>query len=162
MTRETALVPSALGPIEIEVVDTLVRSIRFAGERVGEEPAVTGPTAQTVAQQLQAYFAGTLTKFDLKLESRGTPFQRAVWGQMAQIPFGQTVSYKQLAERVGTHSARAIGVACGENPFPIVIPCHRVIASDGTFGGYSGGIARKQWLLRHEAGVSGKQGLLPW
>ncbi|TGD75301.1 methylated-DNA--[protein]-cysteine S-methyltransferase [Mangrovimicrobium sediminis] len=101
--------------------------------------------------QLQAYFGGELKEFDLPLDLAGTGFQCEVWAALQAIPFGVTASYAELAERVGRPRAvRAVGQANGRNPLAIVVPCHRVIGADGSLTGYAGGVARKQWLLRHE------------
>jgi methylated-DNA-[protein]-cysteine S-methyltransferase len=102
--------------------------------------------------QLSAYFAGELFDFDLPLAPQGTEFQRRVWNELRGIPFGSTISYMQLARRIGRPSAaRAVGAANGRNPISIIVPCHRVIGANGTLVGYGGGLERKQWLLRHEA-----------
>jgi methylated-DNA-[protein]-cysteine S-methyltransferase len=115
------------------------------------EPAGRGGVLDAAAEQLDAYFAGQLTEFDLPIELRGTPFQREVWAALLAIPFGRTTSYRQLAMRVGRPAAyRAVGMANGRNPISIVVPCHRVIGSDGSLTGYGGGIERKSWLLAHE------------
>jgi methylated-DNA-[protein]-cysteine S-methyltransferase len=107
-----------------------------------------------VATQLAAYFAGELRRFELSLAPRGTPFQLSVWRQLVDIPYGRTTSYGDIARRVGRPgAARAVGVANGSNPIPIIVPCHRVIGSDGSLTGYGGGIDRKARLLRLEAGV---------
>jgi O-6-methylguanine DNA methyltransferase len=108
-----------------------------------------------VAQALENYFAGKPTDFaSLPLDLRGTPFQLRVWEELRKIPWGATISYKELAARVGNPKAlRAVGQANGANPLPLIIPCHRVIAADGSLGGYSSGLERKRRLLRHE-GVS--------
>lgn len=101
--------------------------------------------------QLRAYFAGERCELDLSISLSGTKFQLSVWKAISEIPFGKTVTYKQLAESVGKPKAvRAVANACGANPLPIIIPCHRVVASNG-MGGYSGGLWRKEWLLAHEA-----------
>jgi methylated-DNA-[protein]-cysteine S-methyltransferase len=106
-------------------------------------------------EQLDRYFAGELTAFDLPLDPAGTPFQRQVWDELVRIPIGETISYGELARRVGRPgSARAVGAANGQNPISIVIPCHRVIGSDGKLTGYGGGLPRKAWLLDHEAGMA--------
>ncbi len=103
-------------------------------------------------KQLKAYFAGELTEFDLPLNMRGTEFQRQVWQELQNIPFGVTISYGELAERVGNpNSSRAVGAANGRNPISIVVPCHRVIGSNGKLTGYGGGVERKEWLLAHES-----------
>jgi methylated-DNA-[protein]-cysteine S-methyltransferase len=106
-------------------------------------------------EQLDRYFAGALAVFDLPLDPAGTPFQRQVWDELVRIPIGETISYGELARRVGRPgSARAVGAANGQNPISIVIPCHRVIGSDGKLTGYGGGLPRKAWLLDHEAGMA--------
>lgn len=103
--------------------------------------------------QMRAYLAGELTDFDLPLSQSGTAFQQRVWAELRRIPFGETLSYQQLAAKAGKPKAyRAAGSANGRNRLIIVIPCHRVIAADGTIGGYGGGLWRKEWLLRHERG----------
>jgi methylated-DNA-[protein]-cysteine S-methyltransferase len=102
-------------------------------------------------RQLTAYFAGGLKHFDLPLAPNGTDFQRRVWSALREIPFGTTISYLDLARRVGNAAAvRAVGAANGRNPIPIIVPCHRVIGSNGSLTGFGGGLPRKQWLLRHE------------
>jgi methylated-DNA-[protein]-cysteine S-methyltransferase len=105
-----------------------------------------------VVAQLHAYFAGTLTEFAAPLTLEGTGFQRRVWAALWEIPYGETISYGQLADRVGSPNAsRAVGLANGRNPVAIIVPCHRVIGADGRLTGYGGGLTRKAWLLRHEA-----------
>ena len=104
-----------------------------------------------VRAQLAAYFAGKLLAFDLPLAPRGTPFQQSVWGELLRIPYGDTISYLELARRIGKPSAmRAVGAANGANPLAIIVPCHRVIGADGTLTGYGGGLPAKRWLLDHE------------
>ena len=108
------------------------------------------PFAET-RRQLEAYFAGELTEFDLPLNPRGTEFQKQVWQELQNIPFGVTISYGDLAERIGNpNSSRAVGAANGRNPISIIVPCHRVIGSNGKLTGYGGGMERKEWLLAHE------------
>ncbi len=103
--------------------------------------------------QLNAYFAGELRIFDLDLMPSGTPFQLAVWQALKAIPFGVTISYGELASRLGRPSAsRAVGAANGANPIPIIVPCHRVIGASGALTGFGGGIDTKRWLLAHETG----------
>lgn len=106
-------------------------------------------------QQLAEYFAHDRQHFDLPLEPQGTEFQKQVWQHLCNIPFGETISYGMLAQRIGQPTAsRAVGAANGRNPIAIVIPCHRVIAGNGKLTGYAGGVDRKQWLLQHEQQVS--------
>jgi methylated-DNA-[protein]-cysteine S-methyltransferase len=105
-------------------------------------------------EQLGAFFAGELCTFELPLNLHGTPFQKQVWQGLLSIPYGTTMSYGQLAERIGRPAAsRAVGAANGKNPIGIIVPCHRVIGANGTLTGYGGGLDRKQWLLTHETGV---------
>lgn len=108
--------------------------------------------------QLQAYFDGQLTAFDLELSSHGTAFQRSVWRALCTIRYGETESYGGLARRVGSPSAsRAVGLANGKNPISIIVPCHRVIGADGSLTGYGGGMERKKWLLEHERRVAAQR-----
>ena len=103
-------------------------------------------------RQLHAYFAGALTRFDLPLRFAGTAFQNRVWRALCEIPYGETMSYGALASRIGKPTAsRAVGAANGANPLPIVVPCHRVIGSDGALTGFGGGIEIKRFLLAHES-----------
>lgn len=133
-TLTSLLLPNALPPI--------VRSVRRA-----QAPAAVA----RAADQLDEYFAGERTAFDLPLETAGTPFQRSVWAALAQIPHGRTLSYGELAATVGRPRAfRAVGAANGANPIPIVLPCHRVLASGGKLGGYGGGLDVKRRLLALE------------
>lgn len=111
---------------------------------------VSGPVATAIAQ-LQEYFAGERRAFELPMELAGTDFQRDVWLALAEIPYGETISYAELASIVGRPTAfRAVGQANGSNPIPIVLPCHRVVASGGGIGGYGGGLAMKRSLLALE------------
>ena len=114
------------------------------------EDVTVAPLSATV-RQLTEYFEGTRREFDLPLRLQGTVFQQRVWRQLTEIPYGQTWSYGQLAERIDKpSSSRAVGLANGRNPISILVPCHRVIGADGSLTGYGGGIERKQWLLDHE------------
>lgn len=116
-----------------------------AGWRRGETPVLAD--ART---QLERYFAGGLTEFDLPLSLDGTEFQREVWSALRDIPFGETTSYGRVGATIGRDNPRAIGAANGSNPIPIIVPCHRVIGADGSLVGYGGGLDRKRWLLHHE------------
>ncbi len=108
------------------------------------------PFAQ-VREQLEEYFEEGRQHFDVPLEAVGTPFQQATWAALQEIPYGETISYRELAQIIGRPNAvRAVGSANGRNPISIIIPCHRVIAADGTLGGYGWGLPRKAWLLDHE------------
>jgi len=111
---------------------------------------------KAAADQLDAYFAGELTRFDVPLAPRGSEFQQRVWAALQEIPYGRTESYGELAERIGSPgSARAVGLANGKNPIGIIIPCHRVVGADGSLTGYGGGLDRKKQLLDLELAVSG-------
>src|SRR5699024_9299392 len=112
------------------------------------------PILQEAKKQLEDYFAGTRKTFNLALQPRGTEFEQTVWQELKQIPYGTSITYKQLAQHLGDENkVRAAGRANGQNPVPIVIPCHRVIGSNGQLVGYSGGIKRKEWLLRREGAI---------
>lgn len=111
-----------------------------------------------VRQQLDAYFGGTLRRFDIPLAPRGTEFQLAVWEALTHIPYGETITYGDLAIRIGNPTAvRAVGAANGANPIPIVVPCHRVIGADGSLTGFGGGLDTKRWLLRHEGAAGHRE-----
>ena len=115
------------------------------------------PILAEASGQLAAYFTGALRAFTLPLAPNGTDFQRRVWRALEAIPYGATISYAELARRVGnTTAVRAVGAANGRNPIPIIVPCHRVIGSDGSLTGFGGGLDRKRWLLQHEGALSGE------
>ena len=114
---------------------------------------------ENVVKQFEEFFKGERTSFDLKLSPEGTEFQKRVWNQLRDIPFGKTITYQQMANQLGNPKViRAAASANGKNPISIIIPCHRVIGSDGSLTGYAGGLHRKKWLLEHESPV--KQGVL--
>jgi methylated-DNA-[protein]-cysteine S-methyltransferase len=113
-------------------------------------------TLKEAVRQVRAYFAGERTTFDLPIRQPGTTFQQRVWAELSKIPYGQTISYAELAKRVKKpKAARAVGSANGRNHLGVVVPCHRVIAADGTLGGYGWGLAVKEWLLNHERASQG-------
>jgi methylated-DNA-[protein]-cysteine S-methyltransferase len=118
---------------------------------------ISDPTIEPLrlaAEQLQAYFTGSLKTFDLPMSPRGTDFQRRVWLELCNIPYGETISYGELATRIGNPAAsRAVGLANGSNPIAVIVPCHRVIGSGGKLVGYGGGLARKRLLLDLENGI---------
>lgn len=112
------------------------------------------PSLEKAVEQLQSYFAGKRSDFDLPLSLQGTEFQKRVWRELTRIPYGETISYAELARRVGNAKAsRAVGLANGKNPLAIVVPCHRVIGANGTLTGYGGGLERKRVLLELEQGL---------
>jgi methylated-DNA-[protein]-cysteine S-methyltransferase len=113
----------------------------------------TGTRLKDAVRQLGAYFGGERRRFDLPLAPEGTPFQQRVWQELLTIPYGETISYGELARRIGKPTgSRAVGLANGANPISIVIPCHRVIGSNGNLTGYGGGLKNKEWLLALERG----------
>ena len=118
-------------------------------------PAESCAVLEAAAAQLDAYFGGDLIEFDLPLDLDGTDFQRQCWLALATIPYGQTVSYGEQARRLGLgpDAARAVGAANGQNPLPLVLPCHRVIGADGSLTGFGGGLDTKRFLLEHEGAL---------
>jgi methylated-DNA-[protein]-cysteine S-methyltransferase len=148
-------IESPVGPLLLAADDTGLRSISFINGRhsVSPDPAwqEDPQPLQEPIRQLRAYFAGELETFDLPLAPQGTTFQLGVWRSLCEIPYGQTISYGELARRLGNPNAsRAVGLANGSNPIPIVIPCHRVIGSNGKLTGYGGGLPIKEKLLALE------------
>lgn len=151
---------SPIGPLRIVGRDgadgASITAIEFSPWRATGRPigelADDHPLLRTAREQLAAYFAGDLTTFDLPLEPAGSDFQQRVWQELRLIGYGETASYGQIAHRLGKTNAasRAVGLANGRNPIPIVIPCHRVIGADGSLTGYGGGVERKQLLLELE------------
>jgi methylated-DNA-[protein]-cysteine S-methyltransferase len=153
------LADTPMGQLRLCFTEKGLTAIEFAEERTAPAseapPPHLEPLIEAVTQQLRAYFAGHPADFaGLLLDPQGTPFQRRVWQELQKIPRGQAISYKDLAARVGNPKAsRAVGQANGRNPIPLIIPCHRVIAADGSLGGYSSGLDRKRWLLKHEGAM---------
>jgi methylated-DNA-[protein]-cysteine S-methyltransferase len=151
---------SPIGPLLIAGDDQAVHLIAFPRNGKPRRPesgwteSISGPRAEAV-RQLREYFAGRRQEFDLPLAPEGTDFQHKVWRKLQEIPFGETISYGELARRVGNPKAsRAVGSANGKNRIPIVIPCHRVIAGDGGLGGFGGGLSVKEKLLALESRVA--------
>jgi methylated-DNA-[protein]-cysteine S-methyltransferase len=148
-TIKRAFLKSPLGYMEITGAEKGIRSITFLDFRVKIVPV--SHALKPCVDQLREYFDGERKTFDLDLELIGTPFQFKVWQEIMKIPYGKTITYLELAKRVGDIKAlRAVGGANGANPIPIVVPCHRVIGHDGKLVGYAGGLKRKKWLLEHE------------
>ncbi|GAB4421409.1 MAG: methylated-DNA--[protein]-cysteine S-methyltransferase [Anaerolineae bacterium] len=141
-----------LGMLRITSSQAGIRAIQFLNETppaLPEEPLL--PVLAACVQQLQEYFSGQRRSFEVPLDLRGTPFQLRVWELLQRIPFGETRTYLDLALALGDVKAvRAVGAANGQNPVPIIVPCHRVIGQEGQLVGYSGGLWRKEWLLTHE------------
>lgn len=144
------IIKTPLGATLIEGDENGVSKISVSDEVLAISPEVPAELAQAVSQ-LQEYFAGNLKDFQLKLNPEGTEFQQKVWKELLKIPFGKTFSYLELSKKLGDVKAiRAVASANGKNPLWIVVPCHRVIGSDGSLTGYAGGLWRKKWLLEHE------------
>lgn len=144
-------VPSPIGDLTLFEEDGKLISLDWGAVEGGEET----PLLLEAARQLDAYFDGTLKEFSLPLDPAGTAFQKKVWAVMEKIPYGKVRRYGDVAEELGS-APRAVGGACGKNPIPVIIPCHRIIASDGGLGGYSGqdGVDTKRFLLTLE-GIEG-------
>ena len=151
-------IDSPVGPLMLAADASGLRHIEFRDNRHPANRADwhggDSEILQASEAQLAEYFAGTRTSFDLPLAPQGTAFQLQVWHELARIPFGATISYAQLAQRIGKPEAvRAVGAANGRNPLPIVLPCHRVIGADGALVGFGGGLPTKQFLLRLEGAL---------
>jgi methylated-DNA-[protein]-cysteine S-methyltransferase len=141
---------SPLGPVEISGNRKGILSVGFVEKRLPNDRNLPECVKEGL-RQLEEYFRGSRKKFSLKLLPQGTPFQKLVWQQLSRIPYGKAVSYGDVARAIGKpHAFRAVGGANNKNPIAIIIPCHRVIGSDGTLVGYGSGLWRKEWLLNHE------------
>lgn len=147
-----AYIESPIGLVEIGSDGEAIISLYFVD--APRPDAVNHPLAEEAARQVAAYFAGERQVFDLPLKLEGTAFQRRVWNHLTTIPYGRTTTYQEIADALGNPRAvRAVGAANGQNPISIIVPCHRVIGSDGKLVGYGGGLWRKEWLLRHEGAL---------
>ncbi len=146
---ETAAIKTPLGIAAIKGDENGISVIAIADEGIVSE--IIPSVLQEAVTQLQDYFDGKRTQFDFQLNPIGTQFQQKVWKGLCEIPFGKTMSYLELAKQLGDVKAiRAVASANGKNPLWIVVPCHRVIGTDGSLTGYAGGLWRKKWLLEHE------------
>lgn len=146
---------SPLGPIALEAGPFGLRALRFDDDAAGTPAEAPWPALARAAAQLDEYFTGRRTAFDLPLDLRGGPLEMRVWSELRRIPHGTTVSYGQLAEAVGRPDAvRAVAGAVARTPIPVVIPCHRVIGADGALRGYVGGLDRKAALLAAEGAAA--------
>lgn len=145
-------VDGPLGKVFLESDGALITRVSFAS--IPGTRTRTPPLLAEGARQLDHYFSGKRKTFDLPLQRLGTRFQRLVWTAIDEIPYGRTLTYQAIGERIGGRAlGRTVGHACGSNPLPILVPCHRVIASDGLLTGYVGGLWRKKWLLEHEGAL---------
>ena len=161
--RHLVLGPTPVGPLTLVAEGEAVVAVWMEDQRHhpgagahGEPAPAADPVLARAATQLHQYFAGRRTEFDLPLAPQGTDFQRRVWAELLQIPYGETVTYGELARRLGNPTgSRAVGLANGRNPLGIVVPCHRVVGAGGDLTGYGGGLPRKRLLLDLEARVAG-------
>lgn len=156
--RRHALVDSPIGPLALVDEDGALAALSVEGARQGPVPASFGPRDDDalphVRAQLDEYFAGRLQEFDADIVLHGTSFQVRVWNALAQIPYGTTGTYGQVARTVGApRAAQAVGAANGRNPVSLLVPCHRIIGADGRLTGYAGGMERKEYLLRLEGAL---------
>lgn len=164
-TVRHTVVDSPYDALTLVAVDGVLSRIHMTDQRHRPPQDTFGPSDPrpfgAAIRQLDAYFAGELTEFDLPLHLVGTPFQLRVWEQLRLIPYGETRTYGELAEALGSPGAsRAVGLANGKNPVSIVVPCHRVVGAGGSLTGYGGGLARKKRLLAFESGGEGGEGTL--
>jgi len=161
-----AILETPIGPLFIDASDRGVRLLSFLEgvrhaellERLPDAPRTPAADAviAEVEGQIGAYFTGDLRDFDLPLDLKGTPFQTRVWRSIAEVPYGETISYSELAMNADAPNAyRAAGTACGANPCVIIVPCHRIVGRDKGLHGFGGGLSTKVWLLRHEGSISG-------
>ncbi len=159
MNEQRAIVSTPIGRLLLAGDSECLYQVLFESQIADDHPELidppkSGPVARA-AEQLDAYFRGELEEFDLPLSPRGTEFQCKVWNELQRIPYGATVNYGELAKRINSPKAvRAVGAANGRNPIPVVIPCHRVIGSDGSLTGFGGGLKIKQLLLELEGSLS--------
>lgn len=148
---KTAFIETPIGILELKGTAEGLVSVLFKDEENGSPSKEIPEELQDSAKQLQEYFEGKRTEFNIKLSPEGTDFQKKVWKQLEEIPFGKTATYRQIANQLGNPKViRAAASANGKNPISIIIPCHRVIGADGSLTGYAGGLHRKKWLLEHE------------
>lgn len=157
--------PLPVGELVLTASDTALTGVYFSTSRRGPPPthqagwveSNKGPAADILARarrQLEEYFARVRTTFDLPLEALGSAFEHRVWNALRVIPYGTTTTYGALAQRLGDkRSTRAVGLANGKNPIPIIVPCHRVVGSKGELTGFGGGLEAKRWLLEHEGAL---------
>ena len=146
---------SPIGILKLKSDEHHLKSISFDAE-IMEDASEVPDILHNTRKQLEEYFSGTRQIFDLSLDPDGTPFQHKIWKQLVEVPYGSTKSYLEIARATGTeNSSRAVGMANGRNPIPVIIPCHRIIGHNGNLTGYAGGLERKKWLLLHEQKGSG-------
>ncbi|MGC2323493.1 MAG: methylated-DNA--[protein]-cysteine S-methyltransferase [Terriglobales bacterium] len=149
-------IESPVGPLLLVVSDRGLVALEFPGGRIREGWVESAEKTAPYARQMDEYFSGRRRCFDLPLDLRGTEFQQRCWQELLKIPYGETRSYADIARSIGNPAAvRAVGLANGQNPIAIIVPCHRVIGSDGSLTGYGGGLETKRRLLELEGALSG-------
>ena len=154
----TTYLKSPIGQLKLLADENSVNSIMFVFPDTEMEPENSNDVLEICKLQLNEYFSGERKEFDVSISQEGTEFQQKVWSELFKIPHGKTVSYNYIAERAGgKNMMRAVGSANGKNLISIIIPCHRVIGSDGSLTGYAGGMWRKEWLLKHEDKFSNEE-----
>ncbi len=155
MTSYISCFESPIGPLSITSSASHILEISFSRKQNLTSFSNLPTIHLSCIDQLQQYFSGTLKAFDLPLKPVGTSFQQKVWQALMKIPYGKTISYQKLSDSLGDPRAiRAVAAANGKNRIPVVIPCHRVIGSDGSLVGFAGGLKIKEWLLRHEGAIA--------
>lgn len=162
--RTYAVLETPIGGLGVDVAGGAVVRVSFGATPPADDPSgALEPVLAAALRELREYFAGDRTAFSVATAvTRGSAFERAVWEQIASIPYGQTRTYGQLARAVGDPGAtQAVGAACGRNPVPVIVACHRVVAANGRLGGFGGGLPRKRHLLRLEARLAIEQGMDP-
>ncbi|MFE7270547.1 methylated-DNA--[protein]-cysteine S-methyltransferase [Streptomyces sp. NPDC057623] len=157
--KQHTVIDSPYGPLTLVAEDGVLCGLYMTDQRHRPHEETFGTREESLfgeaEEQLAAYFGGELKKFTLELDLRGTPFQRSVWEQLRKIPYGETRSYGELADALGSSGAsRAVGLANGRNPVGIIVPCHRVVGANGSLTGYGGGLDRKRRLLDLENGTA--------
>ena len=158
MSLHTAYYSSPLGLVRITGNEKGIQDIHLGDAENTGQTATVHPSLQTCLTQLEEYFNNARTTFDVLLNPQGTAFQQRVWKELQQIPYGKTRSYLDMSRLLGDEKViRAAAAANGQNPIAILIPCHRVIGSNGSLTGYAGGLWRKEWLLKHEGALPKQQ-----
>lgn len=147
----TEFIATPIGTLEIRASQQGITHVVFTDAACETRAVYSNKIVSDCKQQLEEYFSGKRKAFNISLDQQGTVFQKSVWGCLLKVPFGQVASYQDIAGMINnTKAVRAVGAANGKNPISIIVPCHRIIGSDGSLTGYAGGLDRKLWLLKHE------------
>ncbi len=154
MSDFSTILDSSIGPIQLTASDKGISGLIFDAKSDTGSTGDTHPILNEARKQLDEYFQGKRKEFNIPLDMSGTAFQMKVWHAVTKIGYGTTATYLDIAKAIkNTKSVRAVGLANGKNPIPIIIPCHRIIGANGKLTGYGGGLWRKEWLLRHEGAI---------